>query len=428
MRLKRRLSIPVRLLMITAVLSTFLGLASPYANAQDSAPQADDDIVVGSFIDVIKVNGLLDPIMVDFIERSVGQANATGANALVLQVDTGGAVVSDTRITELVDVIASSQVPVDIWIGPSGAEMSGAAAQLVGVAHDVGMAPGTRVGNAGFFNNANLDQARLEPIRDRSIGFEEARELGVTTLDAPTIGDLVVQLPGVTTVEVTKDGETRLEPVTQARFGQLSFVSQFMHAVASPAVTYLLLIIGLGLIVFELFTAGVGVAGVVGAGSFVLSWFGLATLPTNWWGIALIFVSMAAFAVDVQTGVPRLWTVVGAVTFIAGSLTLYDGVELSVVSLIVGIVGILLAFLLGMPSMVRSRFSTPALGRGWLMGEAGRATTPIDPTGVVQLRGALWRAFTDEEHPIDELERVRVCGVEGLVVKVELDTGTARGN
>ena len=81
------------------------------------------------------------------------------------------------------------------------------------------------------------------------------------------------------------DGRVSREPVTVVRFGQLSLLDQLMHTVASPAVAYLLLAIGLALLVFELFTAGVGVAGVVGAGSFVLSCYGLAVLPTNWWGV-----------------------------------------------------------------------------------------------------------------------------------------------
>ena len=119
------------------------------------------------------------------------------------------------------------------------------------------------------------------------MGAQEAQDLGVTTFEAPTIGDFVVNLPGFETRQVTQGDETRREPVTQVRFGQLSLLSQLLHTVASPAVAYLLLTLGLALIVFELFTAGVGVAGVVGAGSFVLAGYGLAVLPTNWWGIAV---------------------------------------------------------------------------------------------------------------------------------------------
>jgi membrane-bound serine protease (ClpP class) len=259
------------------------------------------------------------------------------------------------------------------------------------------------------------------------ISGSKADELRMTTRDAPTIGEFLLNLPNVESREVTQDdGRVSREPVTVVRFGQLSLVDQLMHSVASPAVTYLLLAVGLGLIVFELFTAGVGVAGVIGAGSLVFSCYGLAVLPTNWWGIALIVAAFIAFAIDVQTGVPRFWTGVGVVGFIAGSLTLYDGLSLSWITLSVGIVGVLLTFIAGMPAMVRSRFSTPTIGREWMVGEIGRAVTNIAPDGVVQMREALWRAYTNRATPIEELDRVRVIGIEGLVLEVEPEEGAAR--
>jgi membrane-bound serine protease (ClpP class) len=297
------------------------------------------------------------------------------------------------------------------------------------------MAPGTDFGNwgddAGFFIPATSETsgrlAAFETTADRTVGSQEAADLGITTRDAPTIGEFILNLPGVESREVPlDDGRTGREPVTTVRFGQLSLVDQLMHSVASPAVAYLALTIGLALIVFELFTAGVGVAGVIGAASLVLACYGLAILPTNWWGIALIGFAFIAFAIDVQTGVPRFWTGVGIVAYVAGSLTLYDGVSLSWITLTVAIIGVVLAFIGGMPSMVRARFSTPTIGREWMIGELGRAVTDIDPRGVVQMREALWRAYTNRATPIEELDRVRVIGIEGLVLEVEPEEGGAR--
>ena len=79
-----------------------------------------------------------------------------------------------------------------------------------------------------------------------------------------------------------------------------------------------------------------------------------------------------------------------------------------------------------MPAMVRTRFSTPTIGREWMIGEMGRAVTAIDPDGTVQVRDALWRAYTNRATPIDELDRVRVIGIEGLVLEVEPEEGAAR--
>jgi membrane-bound serine protease (ClpP class) len=289
------------------------------------------------------------------------------------------------------------------------------------------MAPGTRLGDAGAPVVDGLDMRRLAPITDRTVNAQEAADLGITTAAAPTIGDFVVNLPGVQTRETTaENGETRREPITQVRFGQLSLFSQLMHTVASPAVAYLLLAVGLALIIFELFTAGVGVAGVVGAGSFILAGYGLGVLPVRWWALVLIGLSMIAFAIDVQTGVPRFWTGAGVVMFVIGSFTLYDGVSLSWITLGFAIIAVVLAFTAGMPSMVRTRFSTPTIGREWMIGELGRAVTSVDPDGVVQIRDALWRASTNRATPIEELESVRVVSIDGLVLEVEPESGGAK--
>ena len=108
------------------------------------------------------------------------------------------------------------------------------------------------------------------------------------------------------------------KPVTQARFAQLPLAGQLMHTVSSPPVAYLLFVIGLALILFELFTAGVGVAGLVGAGCLVLGCYGLAALPTNPVGVGLILFAMFGYAIDVQTGVPRVWSGIATVCFTVG--------------------------------------------------------------------------------------------------------------
>jgi membrane-bound serine protease (ClpP class) len=415
--------------LLIAALGALLLVLPQRADAQET-----DATPEGGFVDVIKVDGLLDPIMVNFIEQSITQADHDDARWLVMQTNTTGSVVSDHERRELVERMRTATVPIAIWVGPSGSNLTNAAADLMWGADEIGMAPGTRIGGTtlafGCFDCTPTPEVRTFPEGidlTRTYSSTEAGELDITTRPAPTIGEFILNLPNVESKEVTgDDGRVSRQPVTVVRFGQLSLVDQLMHSVASPAVTYLLLAIGLALIVFELFTAGVGVAGVIGAGSLVLSCYGLAVLPTQWWGIALIAVAFVAFAIDVQTGVPRFWTGVGVVAFVAGSLTLYDGLSLSWITLAVGIAGVVLAFAAGMPNMVRARFSTPTIGREWMIGEIGRAATAIAPDGVVQMRDALWRAYTNRATPIDELDRVRVVGIEGLVLEVEPEEGGAR--
>lgn len=426
----RRLPMTARILTAVALILASLGvmLSTTVAGAQTTDTGAADAVDESAgFVAVVEAGGLLDPVLMDFLRQSIADAETEGATELVFQMDSGGVVVDDAALGALLQEMLDATVPVAVWVGPSGSGLTKGAAQLVGAADHVGMAPGTRLGDAGEPVIDGLDLRRLDPIIDRTVGAQEAADLGITTAAAPTIGDFVVNLPGVRTREFTaENGETRREPITQVRFGQLSLFSQLMHTVASPAVAYLLLTVGLALIIFELFTAGVGVAGVVGAGSFILAGYGLGVLPTTWWGLALICLSMFAFAIDVQTGVPRFWTGAGVVMFVVGSFTLFDGVSLSWITLGVAIISVLLAFIAGMPSMVRTRFSTPTIGRDWMIGAIGRAVTRVDPDGVVQIRDALWRASTNRATPIDELDSIRVVSIDGLVLEVEPESGGAK--
>jgi membrane-bound serine protease (ClpP class) len=252
------------------------------------------------------------------------------------------------------------------------------------------------------------------------------RERGSKEGCAATVGDLVVSIPEVPTRQIEQDGQTRLEPAAQVRFSQLPLTDRLLHSVASPPVAYLLFVIGMALLVFELFTAGVGVAGVVGAGSFLFGCYGLAVLPTRPLGVALLVFAMFGYAVDIQTGVPRFWTGFATASFVAGSLLVYDGMSLSWITLLAGIAGMTVAMIGGMPAMVRTRFSTPTIGREWMIGEEGSASSAIDPDGTVLVRGAPWRARTNRATPIGSGDPIRVAGIEGLVLQVEPLTGAAR--
>jgi membrane-bound serine protease (ClpP class) len=391
------------------------------ARPAGAAPVQDPD---PGYVSVIEVSGLLDRVLVDFVRTEIADAERDGALALVLQLNSGGAVVADDRLDDLIEDIESAGVPVDVWVGPSGSKATGDATKVLAAARTVGVAPKSRV----EVTRSLLGDRRLEgaaAVGDK-VGAETAVELGLVDNDAPTIGEFILGLDGVES-RVVGDGEDRRrEPVSQARFGQLPLTGQLMHTVASPPVAYLLFAIGLGLIVFELFTAGIGIAGMVGAGSLVLGSYGLASLPTNPVGVALLLVAAFGYAVDVQTGVPRAWSVIATVAFALGSLVLYDGVSLSWVPLVAGIVGMALAMVGGMPAMVRTRFSTPTIGREWMIGEVGTAVGAVAPDGIVMVREAPWRARTNRATPIEAGAPVRVASIEGLLLEVEPLEGAAR--
>jgi membrane-bound serine protease (ClpP class) len=375
---------------------------------------------------IIEVDGLVDPVLADFVEDQIVEAEKICAVALVLQLDSGGAVVSDGRLDELVSTIEESAVPVGIWIGPSGSKATDDSVRLLAAAEVTGVAPGSSIEVTPTLLEARgVEATDLGAVDvDDRVSAGTALDLDLVDNGAPVIGEFVVDLEGVETEIV--DGQRQLADDATVQFGGLGIIGQLMHTVASPAVAYLLFVIGLALLLFELFTAGVGIAGMVGAGSLILGCYGLSVLPTRPVGIALLLFAMFAYGVDVQTGVPRLWTGIATVSFVLGSLLLFDGVHASWITLLVAFVGMTLAMLAGMPTMVRSRFSTPTIGREWMIGELGMARTDIAPDGVVTLREAPWRARTNRATPIRRDEPVRVVAIEGLVLEVEPDGGGAR--
>lgn len=428
---------PIRLALLGAFLvcGVFLMVTAGSADAatgttRPDAPRADSTKDRGQ-VDVVKVSGLLDPVLADLVISSVGEAERNGSVALVLQLNSSGAVISDAEVVRVAERLHGAKLPVAIWVGPSGAKARGAVTQLLGVVPIVGVAPGSTVGNAG---DPVVPDALLRPayraqqaeLRDGTFGSEQAQKVGVATVEAPVIVDLVGRLPGVPSHVEKEPTPHRVADVTPV-FRQLPVTSQLMHTVASPAAAYLLVVIGLALIVFELFTAGVGVAGLVGAGSFALGCYGLWVLPTNWVAFAGLAVAFIFYAVDVQTGVPRFWTAAGTVALVASSLLLLDGLSVPLLPLAVGIVGTVFFMLSGMPAMVRTRFSTPTIGREWLIGAEGEAVAPMSASadGVVRLQGGLWPARTTGAAAFAAGDAIRVVGVSGVLLEVDVADAAA---
>ena len=429
-----------------------LTLFAPSIQAQDDSDAADSAEAVGR-IDVLQVSGFVDPIIVDTIDEAIDRAERDGSQALILQVNSDGTIVDDDVVGELLVRVATAPVPIGIWVGPSGARFYGAAAQLIAVADVTGMAPGARVGYIGvpldppgLPDGVSVDFGVAEErLRNDSIGLSDARSLDVfkQRLDdegIATITNMVAAMDGyeengvvlvTTELVVLEDGSTRFDTVSVVRFAKLTLVDQLFHTVASPPVAYLLLLTGLALLVFEFFTAGVGIAGAVGAVCTVLAFTGLAVLPTRPWAVALIMLAMIAFAVDVQVGIPRFWTGVGIVLTIVGSWFLFESIpgssmRPSWLALIAGIGGITLTFIVGMPSMVRSRFATPTIGREWMIGREGNAIDAVDPEGFVTVGSATWRARTNRSTPIAAGEPIRVAAIDGVTLDVEPLEGAAR--
>ena len=433
-------------LMLTGTVAASTTVPEPVDTAVVDAGAVDEALAP---VDVLQVTGFVDGVVIDAIDRAIERAAANGSQALVLQMNSGGAVASDADVRALIERVASAPVPIGIWIGPSGsARIYGLPAQLMAVADVTAMVSGSRMGYTGRMLTVDGEQLTFgvadDRLRSGSLSFQEARSLGALKLETddlgvPTIRSMVLALDGVeadgmvldtASEQVNDEGQVQ-QTLTTVRFSKLTLGNQLFHTVASPPVAYLLFLIGFGLLVFELFTAGVGVAGVVGALCTFFGCFGLAELPARSWAVALLVVAMVAFAVDVQVGIPRFWTGVGLVLTAIGSLWLYESLpgtslRLGWLTLLVGIGGCALAFIVGMPSMVRTRFATPTIGREWMIGSMGAAVGDIDPDGVVLVEGSRWRARTNRATPVKNGDPVRVVAIDGVTLEVEPEEGAAR--
>ena len=407
----------VFLISIVFVFSLF----SPNALAESiSTPKEDVKSVV-----VVEASGLMDPVMVRMMQRTLEEVDTTKTIALVFQINISGSVVEEEKIVALGKAISSSPIPISFWIGPSGSRAKGPITELALISGDIGISPGSKIGKIGqSILSSNSSEAHKNfDLNEKTFNYEEAVEKGIAR-SSPVLLEHLVGLEGFEVISDVDSGE--IKPLTQTRFEEMDPPDQFFHSVGSPAITYLLFLAGMGLLVFELYTAGVGIAGVLGALCLLLGFYGLAVLPSNPWGIALLIFSMFSFAVDIQTGVPRFWSGVATISLVVGSLLLFDGLSLSWLTLLFGILLTVSCMSAGMPAMIRTRFATPTIGREWIVGELGMALEEINPNGTVEVKGAIWKAQTNRATPIKVNDEIRVAAVDGFWLDVEPLEGAAR--
>ena len=441
-------------LVATAVVAVPLA-----ARADDSAAHAAATPKSLPGIDVVQVEGLIDPPNASLVRTSIARAERRHSTLLVFQVDSGGAV--DVDIAALAERVHNARVPVAVWIGPAGSTARGGAAIFAESAAILSITPGSHIGPA---TPARLDHpgAKIAPTFDtwitanargrRPAGaaklfagsrFNSKEALAAHAVDRVdnVLGDLVVGLDNTTvqtavgrrhlsTAEVVGEGkDRRRRPNQDVRFAKLGLGDQLLHTLGSPWVAYMLFVAGLALIVFEFYTASIGLAGLTGAVALVCGLTGFSHLPVQWWGVALLILGIFGFTVDVQAGGLGLWTAIGGIALVAGSVTLYGGsprLDPAWWSIVI-VCGTTAVFMVGgMTAMIRSRFATPTVGRQGLMGEMGTAEVDVAPDGVVRVRDARWRARTNRATPIAAGDAVRVIAIDGLVLEVEPETGGAR--
>lgn len=428
----------VRVVTAALLIVTSMVMFAGAAIAQDDEAPADGPREV---IDVIQVSGLIDPIVENDLLGRLESAEETNAGddervlAVILQINSNGSVLDDADLLALVERLQETDVVIGAWIGPSGSQATGKAAYLVGAADFSAISEGSRIGNLGDPIDGEPEEllgAETERVRFRALGRADARSIELLDSSESTLGDFVLGMMDAGVIpDRTElvDGEGDLvqrELLVPVRFNKLSLIDQTFHTVASPAIAYLLLVAGLGLLLLEFFTAGVGIAGVTGALCLLGAGYGLGVLPFRTWALVLLVLAFFAFGIDVQTGVPRFWSGVGVVFTVVGSIFLFDEFAPSWITLGAGIIGVMLLMFTAMPNLVRTRFGTSTIGREWMLAEVGDAVTDIDPEGTVRVRDALWRARTNRATPVSAGDRIKVVHLDGPILEVEPEEGGAK--
>ena len=396
---------------------------------------------------VMEVTGPVTPVMLSFIERGVEAAEEQSAEALVIMLDTPGGDVELTR--KIIQVIVTSDVPVAVYVAPRGAFAASAGTFITLAGHVAAMAPATSIGAASPISGqgeeipetlkdkiTNILQAEIEGLAQRrgeeavewareavseakAATAEEALELGVIDFIANDLDDLLGQMDGFS-VTLHDEREVTLQ-TEDAPTEELSMtpIEQILHTITNPNIAFILLTLGINGILFELSSPGGYAAGVVGVICLLLAFYALGVLDVNYTGLLFIALAFILFVVDIKAPTHGALTVGGIVSFILGSLMLFNSPFYAVSrSLVIGVglaTGLFFAFVVAKAVFIQRRPATT--GSEGLVGALATARSDLSPTGTVYLKGEWWEAEADDA-PIEAGEQVRVESVDGFRLRV----------
>lgn len=400
----------------------------------------------GPQVDVLTVRGAITPVFVSYIDRGLQLAEEEGAALVVIQLDTPGGQVS--LMQEIVQRIVSSPVPVVVYVTPRGAQAASAGTVIVLAGHVAAMAPNTSIGAASPVGgqgedlsetmkekavNALVAQVKTLAQRrgDKAVGWaeravreaaaateEEALELGVVDLVVPDLDELIKELDGR---QVTVGQETVTLDTGDAWVKEVPMtpVESFLHTITNPNIAFILMTIGINGLLFELSSPGGFLAGIVGGISLLLGLYALGVLNVNYTGLLFIALAFVLFVADIKAPTHGALTAGGIVSFVLGSLMLFNSPLYSISrSLVVGVaLGSAGFFAFAVQAAVRAQRRQVTTGREGLVGELAVARTDLDPEGTVFLHGELWKAVVEGDN-VTVGARVRVMEVEGFVLKV----------
>jgi len=427
----------VKTLRIYFCLSLLVAGASVLAQSKDASTP---------HVDLISIDGTINPAVDDFIRESISRSKANAARALIIQLDTPGGLLTSTRT--IVKEMLGAPVPVIVYVAPSGAGAGSAGVFITMAAHIAAMAPGTNIGaahpvagggqevkgvmgekienfTASFAESIAQQRGRntewaIQAVRKSvSITEKEALKIKVIDIVAKDINDLLEQAHGR---KVDIDGrkhELSLKGARVERYG-MSLKQKVLNTIADPNIAYLLMMAGILGLYMEFSHPGVIFPGVAGAICLLLAFASLQLLPINYAGLGLIILGIGLLIGEAFAPSFGVLGVGGIISLALGSFFLFDteGSDLIVDrSIIVTAVATLGTFVLAVSYLVfRSQKAKPALGMEGLIGEIGEVRGKLMPSGKVFVHGEHWNARADSE--IDVGEKVEVVGYEGMSLKV----------
>ena len=426
----------IRILLLSGLLTT----ACIAIEAQAATPT----------IDVLHAEGVINPVLTDYIKRGIDQAEESNAIVCIIQLDTPGGL--DTSMRDTVKDIVSARVPVVVYVSPSGARAASAGVFITMAAHIAAMAPNTAIGAASpvaisaegeaemsetmeakIVNDAaayirsiaeahgrNMEWAEKAVREAVSATEQEALKLNVIDMVAPDLDTLVAQLDGR---EVTMLGGAVITLNTQGatiNHVRMNTIEDFLYAISDPNIAYLLLSLAMLGIMAEISNPGLIFPGVVGAICLLMAFFSLGMLPVNYAGLLLIVLAFGLFIAEVFTPTFGLFTAGGITSLVLGSLILFKGGPLFqvnpwLIATVTITIAALLAFVIS--RIIRVHRRQAATGREELIGKTAVVKAALEPEGMVLFKGERWTAIS-ESGPVEPGETVIINRVDSLKLYV----------
>jgi membrane-bound serine protease (ClpP class) len=405
-------------------------------------------------VSLIELDGAITPITVRLLDTAIARARAERAQALVVMLNTPGGLERSMR--SMVQSILNSDIPVIVYVGPTGARAASAGVFITMAGHVAAMAPATNIGAAHpvAAGGGQMDKEMSKKVENdaaafaRSIATErgrnvewaeravrssvsaterEAVKLKVVDLVADSVPDLLAKIDGrvVKTPKGSVTLATKDAAVTPIAVG---FRDRFLALITDPNVAYILMMVGMLGIFFELSTPGAILPGVLGGISLILAFFAFQSLPINWAGLLLILFGLALLVAEIKIVSHGILTIGGVVSMVLGSMMLYDapdsGLRISWL-VIIPTVGAMAGLVIAAVSMgLRALYRPASTGAAGMMGQVGVVKRALDPEGQVLIGGELWQAVA-EDGPVAAGEVVRVARMDGLTLTVTRSTRRA---